>query len=66
VKWVYSYNKIDFDFNESSINFQDKEIIKQRSFILLEEVLEYLVGVNIGKVNFVQTKQIHQKNSCRR
>jgi hypothetical protein len=40
--------------------------MKQKSFILLEAILEFLVGVVIEKVNIVPTIQIHQKNSCGR
>ena len=44
-----------------SINFLDIESIKQKSFILLEKVLKYLVGVVVGKINLVPNIQIHQK-----
>jgi hypothetical protein len=37
--------------------------MKQKSFIIIEELWEFLIGVFVGKANFVATMQIHQKES---
>jgi hypothetical protein len=38
VKWVYSSNKFNFDFTKFSLNFLHLQSIKQKSFIMIEEV----------------------------
>jgi hypothetical protein len=38
VKWVYSLNKFNFDFTKFSRNFLHLQSIKQKSFIMIEEV----------------------------
>jgi hypothetical protein len=63
VKWVYSSNKFIFDFTKFSLNFLHLQSIKQKSFIIIEEVYKFLIDFFIGKVNFVLTTQNHQKKS---
>jgi hypothetical protein len=38
VKWVYSFNKFNFDFTKFSLNFLHLQSIKEKSFIMIEEV----------------------------
>ena len=51
-------NKIDIDFNKCRINYIDQKIIKQKIFISIKEVLEFVVGIVVGKVNIVPTIHI--------
>jgi hypothetical protein len=55
----FGRNKINIDFNKYKINCIDVKIIKQKSVISLEEVLEFVVVIVVGKVNIVPT--IHSK-----
>jgi hypothetical protein len=51
-------NKINIDFNECKINCIDAKIIKQKRVISLEEVLEFIIVIVVGKVNIVPTIHI--------
>jgi hypothetical protein len=60
VKWVYSSNKFNFDFIKFRLNFLYLQSIKQKSFIMIEELwIDYF----FEKINFVLTKQFHPRKS---